>query len=198
MRNLVIFAILGFSCVGFSQRIDLSSGRTQKVETQVKRSSTGLGMRALRRVGIGVLAQGELGFGGLQLEINPKPEWSIQVGYGGGPEYRAFSFQYKRILSGESFLPYFGLGISRWFNDGSGAPISRTNPGVLVEKLMSDSDKANGTIDELLLTGKLGIQYMTLKGPWIGYAFHADVQLLFDAEDFIMAPTASFGLNYYF
>lgn len=192
----LIFSILLFS-FSANALIDLTTGRS-KSKYKPKVAADAYSFRNLRRVGVGAQAMGPLGMGGINLEMNFHPQWSIITGFGGGPDYQAFTLQYKMVLSGRSFVPYGTFGFSRWYSIKDRGNIDDTVPAVLGENLMSKSDKEKGRINEFLVFPSFGIQYLNLGGDWAGFSINAEVNLLFDMLDFEIAPTIGLGSTYYF
>ncbi len=163
-----------------------------------KSAKTGNSMRKVRRVGMGASAAGPLGLGGVHMELNFSPSSGFLAGFGGGPGFQAYTFQYKQVLMGESLLPYAAAGFSRWMNFDPKGPIRETTPGILAERFMSDEDKANGTIAETLFYPAFGLQYVQLTGDWAGFSVYTEVVLLIDVGDFVAAPTGTIGTTYFF
>ncbi|MCM2282143.1 MAG: hypothetical protein NDI61_09890 [Bdellovibrionaceae bacterium] len=156
-------------------------------------------LRALRRVGIGLSGAGPLGAFGANVELNFTPDIGFLTGFGGGPGYQAYTFQLKRVFGEASLAPYLVGGYARWYSFGeSGRPISDTTPGFLQTKFLSAKQKAEGRIDENLLYPGFGLQYLTLSGPYAGSSVFAELLLLTDIGDFVVAPTGTVGYMYYF
>jgi hypothetical protein len=179
-----------------AQRVSLQDGRYKKSYSVSKTAKDGLGLRELRRAGISFNAAGDLGLAGAKVELNLTPQWSVGAGAGGSADFRSFSFQVTRYMLGTNFLPYSGIGIARWY--GNPGQINDSTPSVLTDTLMSDSDRRDGKVRELLITPRLGLQYLTTEGPYAGYGFFAEVVVLLDIKDLVMAPTGSLGVSYYF
>lgn len=194
--KLVLLITLGFSISSFGQKVNLSDGRYSNRVHQSKEASNGLGLRGIRRAGISFSAAGELGLFGTKVELNLTPQWSVSGGVGGSSDFRSFSFQATRYMLGTNFLPYSGVGIARWF--GNPGVISSSSPNVLSDTLLNATDRRNGRVRELLITPRLGLQYLTTEGQYAGYGFFAEVVVLVDIVDLVMAPTGSLGLSYYF
>ena len=195
--SLLILLSIFLSSELLAQRVDLGSGRARKNSNYHKEADSGLGLRTIRRAGVSLVAAGELGLGGGKIELNLTPQWSFSAGVGGSSDFSAFSFQVTRYLSGTNFLPYTGVGIARWYGNNDG-PIGNTTPSILSDTLMSSGDKASGKIRELLITPKLGLQYLAPNGEYAGYGFFAEVVLFVDIQDLVMAPTGALGVSYYF
>lgn len=202
MKTTALFTILCFITISFSQPtkaailIEDENQASQIAET--KTAATGLGMRKTRRVGVGLSAAGPLGIAGATLEINFTSRAGLLSGFGVGDGFQAYSFQFKKVLSGEWLLPFMTVGVARWYNFGKTTSIEKTNPSFLADRFMSERDKAEGKIDEFLVFPSVGLQYMQLKGPWAGYSVFAEILLMLDLADFVSAPTGTIGLLYYF
>lgn len=196
MRLLLSSILLLITLPSFAQRVSLDDGRVQDSRYAPKVARTGLGLRGLRRAGLSINAAGDLGLLGAKVELNLTPQWSVSGGFGGSQDFSAFAFQITRYMNGANFLPYTGLGIARWY--GNPGSIGSSSPSVLEDTLLSASDKRDGKVRELLLTPKLGLQYLTSSGPYAGYGFYAEVMVLLDIQDFVMAPTGALGVSYYF
>lgn len=165
----------------------------------IKTASDGLSMRSLRRVGLGVSGAGPLGVFGVNLEMNFTSDVGILTGFGGGSDYQAFTVQMKRVLGGTSLMPYVAGGYARWYNFGKAGRIdSETTPGFLQTKFLSEKQKAEGRFSENLIYPALGLQHMTLSGPYAGSSVFAEVLMLIDINDFVVAPTGTVGYMYYF
>jgi hypothetical protein len=200
MKRFKLFVILFVMSIFAHQaqaKILVEDGNSAK-STVKKTAASGLELRRLRRVGVGAAAAGSLGLGGVNLELNINSKTGFIVGYGGGSNYSAFSFEMKKVLSGEWLLPYMSFGLARWYNTQENDHIDKTGPSFLADRFMTESDRRNGNIDEFLLFPAFGLQYMQLNGPWAGHSMYAQVQILLDIGDFEAAPTGSIGYLYYF
>lgn len=153
-----------------------------------------------RKVGLGVSAAGTYGLLGGVVAINFHPQWSTELGFGGGSHFQSFGFRVKKMLLLSSPLnPYIGLGFHRW-QRGTTRPFdsNEISPDYVARQFMDDDDKARGVIDEKLIHGSLGIQYTFTSGEWVGYGFFLEALFLMSVEDFDSTPTASLGFNYFF
>lgn len=165
----------------------------------LKTAPDALELRTLRRVGVGLSGAGPLGLGGINLELNFARDAGFVGGFGGGPGFQAFTLQYKRILSGESFLPYFAAGYSRWYSVGMPTPIAGGSaPFYLMDRFLSDSDKASGIYALNLVYPALGLQYLQSSGPWAGSSVFFEVLALVNLGNLAVAPTGTLGFLYYF
>ena len=153
-----------------------------------------------RKVGVGVAAAGTYGLMGGVIGIHFHPQWSVDLGFGGGSHFQSFGFRVKKTLLLSSPLnPYVGVGFHRW-QRGTTRPFNTADvsPGYVASQFLDDDDRRNGVIDEKLVHGSLGIQYTFTHGEWVGYGFFLEALFLLSAEDFDSAPTASLGFNYFF
>lgn len=194
---LALLFITVITTQAHSQRVLIEDDGLATVKSP-KSATTGNDLRKVRRVGVGVSGAGPLGLGGVHFELNFTPRSGMLLGFGGGPGFQAYTFQYKSILAGEWLLPYMSAGFSRWMNFSQKGPIEDTTPGILAERFMSDEDKARGRIDEYLLYPGFGLQYVQLSGRWAGFSIFSEVIVLIDLVDFVAAPTGTLGMSYYF
>lgn len=164
-----------------------------------KTAPDGLSLRKIRRVGVGMTASGALGLAGAEIELNFTPETSFVGGFGGGPGYQSFTLQYKTILSGRNFLPYFAGGYSRWYSTRESTEFrGGSTPSVLAERFLSVSERANGRFAVNLIHPTLGVQVIQPSGPWVGTSVFFELIMLTEIENLDMVPTGSLGFMYYF
>lgn len=192
MKVFILFLFTLFSLNLYAARIEVSDD-VQKIEASVD----GLDLRAKNRIGFGMSFLGATGTAGVNMEINFHPRWGINAGIGTNSDFQSFFLEYKRILAGESFVPYGVLGFARWQGD-SNSSIQSTSPGYLAEDFMSTKDRREGKVDENLLYPGVGIQYLQLDGEWKGFSIYTQLSLMFDVLDLKVAPTIGFGSTYYF
>ncbi|MEM7646019.1 MAG: hypothetical protein AAF203_03835 [Pseudomonadota bacterium] len=153
-----------------------------------------------RKMGIGVAMAGAYGLVGGVVGIHFHPQWSVDLGFGGGSHFQSYGFRVKKMLLLSSPLnPYIGLGFNRWHRSTT-RPMNAdsVSPGFVNGQFLSDEDRRTGNIDEKLIHGSLGIQYVFTEGEWEGYGFYLEALLLVSAVDRDSAPTGSIGLNYFF
>jgi len=153
-----------------------------------------------RKVGVGMATAGAYGLIGGVVAIHFHPQWSVDLGFGGGSHFQSFGFRVKKMLLMSSPLnPYIGVGFNSWQRSGT-RPFNAADvsPGYVAKEFMSDADKRTGTIDEKLVHGTLGVQYAFTNGEWEGYGLFLEALFLMSVEDFDAAPTASIGFNYFF
>jgi hypothetical protein len=154
-------------------------------------------LRSQRRVGLGAQTSGATGLLGALIELNLNPSSSALVGFGGGPGYNAFNFQWKYVFDGVHFSPYAGVGYSRWYN-ASNKSIGKTNPTVLESKFLSEKQKQSGEFAVDLLTPTLGLQYNFLSGEYKGLGVFGEIVFLTEVSSLSPAPVGSLGAIYYF
>ncbi len=197
LSKFLAIAVLFLAVSAQAKRIQINNDEAVEVKAE-KTASTGNDLRKVRRLGFGVMTAGPLGLGGLDLELNFSSRSSLLFGFGGGPGYQSWTAQYKRVLAGEWLLPYMAVGFSHWYNFEKKPGIKETSPGILEERLMSQSDKEAGIIDEYLIYPAAGVQFVQLDGPWAGFSVSLEVDVLLDLVDFVAAPTGGVGVSYYF
>ncbi len=153
-----------------------------------------------RKMGVGVATAGAYGLLGGIIGIHFHPQWSVDLGFGGGSHFQSFGFRVKKMLLLSSPLnPYVGVGFNRWQRTNTRPFNSKdVSPGYVVREFMSEDEKRENRIDEKLVNATLGIQYTFTQGSWQGYGLFVEALLLMSVEDFQSAPTASMGFNYFF
>ena len=153
-----------------------------------------------RKMAIGMQAAGTYGVVGGVIGIHFHPQWSVDLGFGGGTHFQSYGFRIKKMMLMSSALnPYFGFGFHRWHRNNK-RPFNSNDlsPGFVAEKLMSDEDKRLGIIDEKLAHASLGLQYVFTDGQLKGYGVFVEAVLLMQVDELISIPTASLGMNYFF
>ncbi len=153
-----------------------------------------------RKVGVGVATAGAYGLLGGIVGIHFHPQWSVDLGFGGGSHFQSFGFRVKKMLLLSSPLnPYIGVGLNRWQRTTT-RPFNAADvsPGFVANEFMSESDRRTGQIDKDIVHGSLGMQYTFTNGPWLGYGLFIEALFLMSIDDFRGAPTASVGFNYFF
>lgn len=198
MRLMFVILILALGqSFAWAKKIELDD-RSATVRAP-KSADNGNALRKQRRVGVGAQGSGALGLGGVFLELNFTEKDGVLAGFGGGsPGFQAWTFQYRRVLAGEWLLPYMGFGLARWNNFEPEPGIKDSTPGILTERLMSQSDRERGVVNEWLLYPAIGLQYVQLEGEWAGFSIFVELDVLMDIQDFVAAPTGALGLSYYF
>ena len=205
MKKSIVFfliAVMAFPAIAARKKgryvgRKVASQKSRTTRRQMK--TEGLEMRKKRRVAIGTTVGGALGFLGVNLELNINERTGFIGGYGGGPGYESFTLQMKQYIAGDSFLPFIGVGFSRWFNsdESKGEQINST-PNFLVEKFLSEDEKKTGVFGKNIIYSNIGAQYVNLSGSWAGFSLFGEVMLMVDLESFKAAPNAAAGMMYYF
>lgn len=134
-------------------------------------------LRGQRRVGAGFLGGGQLGVGGLLVDLNIEDVDSALVGIGGGDDHQSFYVGWKRVLMGIAFTPYVTAGVSHWY------------------ATHGDNEKKK---NQTYLMPSLGLQYAVLAGPSTGFTAQAELVLQMAASDLRPVPTGALGVLYYF
>ena len=156
-------------------------------------------LREKRRVGVGIQMSGLSGLYGIFAELNVNPSNSGVIGFGGGPGYSSFYGNWKYLFSENRFSPYIGLGYAHWY-DATGAKdgLAQTNPKFLTSKFLNSLEKETGRFQIDLLTASAGLQYHVLSGPYVGFSFFTEIDLLVRTINLAVAPTGTVGSIYYF
>ena len=158
----------------------------------------GLDLRHSRKMGVGLSAAGALGMAGANLEINFTPELSFLGGFGLGTGYQSYHFQVKKVMGGQSILPYLSAGFARWYSTGTPRTRKSIIPGFFSEKFLSDTEIETGKFGENMVYPSLGLQFVQLDGEWKGFSLYAEILILVDIDDMVSQTTGGLGLLYYF
>jgi hypothetical protein len=153
-----------------------------------------------RKMAVGLATAGVYGLMGGLVGFHFHPQWSVDLGFGGGSHFQSVGFRVKKLLLLSSPLnPYLGMGYNRWQRN-STRPFNAqdVSPGYIAREFMSDDDRRLNRIDEKLISGTLGLQYTFTRGSWQGYGVFMEALFLVSIEDLQAAPTASMGFTYFF
>lgn len=153
-----------------------------------------------RKMAVGVTSAGTYGIMGAVIGFYFHPQWSVDLGYGGGSHFASFGFRIKQLMLKSSPLnPYWGFGFHRWQRTNT-RPFNTNDitPAFLPKRLMDDGELSLGRIDEKLVHGQLGLQYVWTQGSWEGIGLFGEVLMLLSVEKLKSVPTAAFGMNYFF
>jgi hypothetical protein len=155
-----------------------------------------LALREARKIGLSLGVGGSLGLYGFNIEINFEDADGAMAGIGSGDGYNSFNVLWKHTFLGDTVAPYTTLGYSRWYNASGGR--NYKNSAVL-ERVLTDRQKADGKFATDFLSGSVGLQYTTLKGSLAGTSLYAEMVLLGDFfHSGNIVPTGSVGAGYYF
>ncbi len=161
--------------------------------------ANGFELRKTHRAAVGTTIGGVLGMAGVNIELNFNPYNSLVAGFGGGSGYNSFSFQWKRMISGKSVMPYISAGYARWYSLQQIENENQVKPEIITQKLMAFDDiRKDGRLSVDLLTPSLGVQYIQLEGDWTGLSVGLEVNLLFSLQRFAAVPFGSIVTMYYF
>ncbi len=149
--------------------------------TSFRSYSSAMMLRRDNRVGVGLVASGSYGAGGVELELNFTKENSLVIGYGGEEGIRSFNVSWKKALPGQWLLPYLKLGLSNWR---------------ALEA--QDKDVARSTRAQTSIVSAMGLQYVQLKGEWSGVSVYAELDLIVGVQNLSVSPNSSIGFLYYF
>jgi hypothetical protein len=149
-------------------------------------------IKMARRFGVGVSAGGALAVFGVEADVNITENFSVSVGLGSGIDYSTAMAKARWYLLGEWVSPYVGVGVSRWWTDGTAE--RNIGPSVLVNRFLSGvTDYSNG-FNVWILSPSIGVQFMHPKG----FAVSAELQYLFRLFDFSNGTYAGMGIHWYF
>lgn len=148
-------------------------------------------LKMQKRFGIGLAAAGGLSVLGIEADFNLTENMSISGGIGTGLDYSTFAVKGKYYLLGESVSPYFGLGLARWWTNGTRE--KNIGPSVLVNKFLDSRDYADG-FSVWILYPAVGVQFFHA----MGISVYAEVQYLFKLFNLSNGTYAGLGVYWYF
>jgi hypothetical protein len=154
-----------------------------------------LALREARKIGLGLGLGGSLGFYGFNIEINFEDADGAVAGVGGGEGYSSFNLLWKHTFLGDTVAPYTTLGYSRWYNASGGGNFKNS---AVLDRVLTDQEKADGKFATDFISGSLGLQYTTLRGELAGTSLFAEIVLLGDVHHGNIVPTGTVGAGYYF
>lgn len=154
-----------------------------------------LELREARKIGLGLGVGGGLGLYGFNIEINFEDADGAIAGVGGGDGYSSVNVLWKHTYLGDTVAPYTTLGYSRWYNTGRGGDFESSS---VLERVLTDNQKASGQFATDFLSGSVGLQYIHLRGFMSGASLFAEIVLLGDLHRGILVPTGTVGTGYFF
>jgi hypothetical protein len=199
----VLGALLSFSSLSFGQEASSENALDKVGETTASifkidentSYADNLSLRDARKIGLGIATGGSLGMYGFNVEVNFEDINSAVAGFGGGSGFSAFHVLWKHTFPGDTIAPYFSTGYSRWYNSSGGRNFERS---AVLDRVLSDSQKAERRFAADFLTGSLGLQYTHLAGELAGLSLFAEVVLLDEVNRGMLVPTGAVGAGYYF
>lgn len=151
-----------------------------------------------KRFALGFEAAGASGLLGTHIELSFTPLTSFQIGFGLAEKFQTFHLRYKYLFSGSSFTSYFSTGYARWYTTHKTGSLYSTEPKFLSERFLNGSQKSSGEFVENMIYPGFGVQYTGIDGELANISLYTEVLLLLDLDDWITAPTAAVGINFYF
>lgn len=200
LRIFSITATLGLATLGqpsSAQILVEEKGHAVPTSTY-EINSSGHGFRQSRKVGVGFGLAGAYGIAGTHLELNFVPEVGLLVGFGLGSGYQTFNLQLKKVLAGDSFMPYIAGGLARWYSVDESRKRTSTQPHFLADRFLNRSERQSGEFAEVMLYPAVGLQYLQLGGDWSGFSLYAEIQMLVDVDDLVSALNGGVGTTFYF
>lgn len=195
---VLLFSSMGYGQDSSSANVFEEVGNTAASIFKVDENnnySDNLALREARKLGLGLATGGSLGMYGLNIEVNFEDTNSAVAGFGGGPGFSAFQVLWKHAFQGDTIAPYTTAGYSRWYNTSGGRNFERS---AVLDRVLSDSQKAEGRFATDFLTGSVGLQYTQLTGYMAGVNLFAEVVLLDEVNRGTLVPTGAVGAGYYF
>ena len=149
-------------------------------------------LKMTHRFGIGLSGGGALAVMGIEGDVNVTENFSISGGLGTGIDFSTVMLKGRWFLMGEWVSPYLGLGISRWWTDGTTS--KDIGPSVLRNKFLSGMSDYSQGFSVWILSPTLGVQFMHPQG----FAISAEIQYLFKMLNFSNGTYAGLGVHWYF
>ena len=189
-----------------SSRTEVRRTITQDVQQDIRQElnmgtagtsyTSNLKMRETRKVGVGAAVGGTLGLAGINLEFNFEDADGAVAGFGTGPGYNSFGVAWKHNFEGDYISPYTTAGYSRWYNSSGGKDAAADSD--ILNRVLTDSEKASGKFGADFITGAIGLQYNQLSGELAGISFYGEVVALVEVKRSQFLPAGSVGALYYF
>lgn len=150
------------------------------------------------RMGVGFDMMGKTGLAGLSLQLVLTPELSLAGGFGLAGGFSSAFVEVKKIIRQyKKVLAYWGVGLTQWASE-SGEVGKAFNPGFLRGKFLKPGEVKTGSFRHYLISGSLGFKYLQTSGYLEGSGFYMELSPLFDLNSQALAPSAGFGVAYYF
>lgn len=149
-------------------------------------------LKMSRRFGVGLSAGGGLAVFGVEADVNVTENFSITGGLGSGIDYSTLMLKGRWFLMGEWVSPYLGVGISRWWTDGTAE--KNIGPTVLTKRFLEGVSDYSQGFNVWIVSPTLGVQFMHPKG----FAISAELQYLFKLFNLASGTYAGMGVHWYF
>lgn len=150
------------------------------------------------RMGVGLDMMGKTGLAGLSLQLVLTPELSLAGGFGLAGDFSSSFVEVKQVIKQyKKILAYWGMGLTQWSSE-SGTVGAAFNPGFLRGKFLKPKEIQTGSFQHYVISGSLGFKYLQTSGHLAGSSFYMELSPLFDLNSQALAPSAGFGVAYYF
>lgn len=193
----LVLVIIQFSCIHLKAAILLDETGSSRIRS--KAPIEGMRMRSARKIGLGTEFSGPLGLVALKAEINLSHLSTIGAGAGLGPGFQTFGFELKRVIGGNSFVPFIAGGFSRWYSVlREGQSLQTSTPAFFASRFLSEQERLSGDFAKSFVYPSIGVQYYQLNGAWQGASVYAQILMLIEIQRLNSAPTGSVGFLYFF
>lgn len=150
------------------------------------------------RMGVGLDMMGKSGLAGVSLQLVLNPELSLSGGFGLAGDFSSAFVEVKQVIRQyKRVLAYWGVGLAQWASE-SGQVGKSFNPGFLRGKFLKPGEAQTGSFQHYLISSSLGFKYLQTSGDLKGSSFYMELSPLFDLSSQSLAPSAGFGVAYYF
>jgi hypothetical protein len=203
MRYIIVLVATFLTTQAFAQILIDESGSSSRwlgnsVRSELSQFSSVESLRGLKRMGLSATVAGATGLIGTNMHLNFTRDFTFSLGIGMSHGFQSFNMHIKQSLGGETVMPYFVAGYSRWYTNGPEGTVDRTSPPMMGKKFLSARERQTGEFAENIIYPGLGLEYVTLSGDWQGMGFFAEALFLLDIDDFVAGGTAGVGTIYYF
>ncbi|MBE8162964.1 MAG: hypothetical protein HAW63_03145 [Bdellovibrionaceae bacterium] len=150
------------------------------------------------RMGLGFDMMGKSGLAGVSLHLVLTQSLSVTGGFGVAGGFSSTFVEAKQVIRQyKKVLAYWGLGLAQWAS-ASGAVGDAFNPGFLRGKFLKPGEAQTGKFQHYLVSSSLGFKYLQTSGYLKGSSFYMELAPLFDLNSRALAPSAGFGVAFYF
>lgn len=182
--------LLCFSSVSFAGRLPHSIEESPADSKKFKPLPQE--QRMQKRFGVGLSAGGGAAKLGFEVDVNLTEDFSLSGTWGTGFDYSTFAVRGRYFLLGNSLSPYLGLGLARWWSNGTRE--KDFSPAILKNEFLADGKNTEDGFSVFILYPTVGVQFLHSSG------FSASFELEYMFRMFTLAngTYAGLGAHWYF
>ena len=192
--HAIITISFSFTVMAFAGKIPTTAEEGAKI-AEGSTEGNRLGVEELKerkRFGIGLSAGGLLSMLGIEADVNLSSTTSLSLGVGTGLDYNTMMAKLRFFLPGQWVSPYFGIGVGRWWTDGTRE--TNVGPSLLSNQFLVGVTNLTRGFDIWLASPSLGVQFMH---P-VGIGFFAELQQIFRIPSLANGTYGGLGIHWYF